>query len=1286
MIYRKHVNIENSTFDRLAAFVNVFLFGFLFISPTIQAATQAEIDASRINAIAWLISNQQGDGSWRSTDNSAIQSTAGAVQALSNAGVTGFSYVRGLAWLANTEASNVDSLSRQIIAMSDAGMDTQEKLDKLIAWRNRKSSWGAYDRYSTSFPDTPLASSAIRSDATTFSTETGALLNAVCEIVKAQKTGGATIDGSWSYMPPVDVALSSLASSAVLPTVYNLLEISAYIDLGYTSRNCSGTVYNFNTVINSGLNWLLTQRMNVADGGFGDDSISNVLDTALAYLAIAKLAPGDPSLTAAQDYLINAQSIDGSWSGDALVTAVAAGTFSPLILADFDKDGIPDSVEIVLGTNPAVADSRDFATGNGRSASPIILQDYVAITLNTFTRLILKNAGGVKPYNWNLASGSLPTGLNLFANAGEISGSPQSTGLFNFTYSAVDAYGKTVLVEAQINVLSPFDSDGDGMNDIWETLQFGSLDQNGIGDYDGDGVANLLEYQLDQGDIATVTNNLSLITDDVNGVDGSNDDSYRLAISADGRYVGFDSTATNLIAGGNSFAQNVFVHDTQTDLTTLVSKNKDGTDGGNALSTTPYLSNDGRYVVFSSNASDIVLNDNNGNRDVFLYDMQLNTMKLVSKNNAGTGSANGASFAYDISADGRYIAYESSAADIVANDSNGTYDIYIYDAVTDITILASKSKLGTGTANSASKAPSLSSDGRYVTFYSSATDMASTDTDTKNDVFIYDRVTNVTALVSINTSLAGSGNGNSWNAKISKGANYVTFSSTSSDLVLNDTNNSTDVFLYDVTTSQITLVSKNTTGTGTGNGYSYSPMISSNGQFVTYSSQASDLVSADTNANQDIFLYDSQLDSNVLVSSNVTGIDSANGYSTCNTISSDGRYILFSSSATNITLISNNEGPETFDAFIYDRLSGTAVTVSTNGIRTGGACFTTSTNISADGKKAIFDIDVPNLVAKDTNSFSDIFLWVNNSSPAVINDTVATIEDTQIIIDVLLNDSDDDLDELTIVSVITPDYGFVEITEDKKFITYTPKVNWVGSDVFIYIVSDGRGGIVSGTVTVNVTSNNDLPLTVNDKAVTNEGVPVNIMVIANDSDIDGDTLNISSASLPANGTVSISPDYQSITYTPSNQFSGIDSFTYTVNDGNGGLVIGTVVVNVTSLVDTDGDGIQDFWELLNYGSLVTDGSLDFDSDGYSDITELNAGTDPLDPLSIPSIADGDLAPLGAPDGVLNAADYLIAQRIVLGQITATALELSHGDVYPPGAPDGVINVSDLILIQKLVLQ
>jgi hypothetical protein len=129
------------------------------------------------------------------------------------------------------------------------------------------------------------------------------------------------------------------------------------------------------------------------------------------------------------------------------------------------------------------------------------------------------------------------------------------------------------------------------------------------------------------------------------------------------------------------------------------------------------------------------------------------------------------------------------------------------------------------------------------------------------------------------------------------------------------------------------------------------------------------------------------------------------------------------------------------------------------------------------------------------------------------------------------------------------------------------------------------------------------------------------------------------------------------------------------------------------LTDTDGDGLSDYAEVAFDGNdaAYTAGAdtdplnPDTDGDRLDDSIEVAGGSDPLNPNSYPILADGDLAPLGMPDGEVNAADCLVAMRIVMGLVIPTVLELAHGDLYPPASPDGVIDLSDVILIQQLCI-
>lgn len=186
------------------------------------------------------------------------------------------------------------------------------------------------------------------------------------------------------------------------------------------------------------------------------------------------------------------------------------------------------------------------------------------------------------------------------------------------------------------------------------------------------------------------------------------------------------------------------------------------------------------------------------------------------------------------------------------------------------------------------------------------------------------------------------------------------------------------------------------------------------------------------------------------------------------------------------------------------------------------------------------------------------------------------------------------------------------------------------------------------------------------------------------SDAEADNLSYSVSGLPGFASfVDNNDGTATLTISPVIGDASLSSVTVTVSDD------GVPVFNVeetfaidVAVLDSDFDGISDYDEINIYGTLP--GNSDSDGDFFSDGDEINNASDPLDSLSWPNFADGDIAPLGSPDGQINAADYLIAQRIALGELTVTSLELAHGDLYPPGSPDGVINTSDLILLLKLI--
>ena len=202
----------------------------------------------------------------------------------------------------------------------------------------------------------------------------------------------------------------------------------------------------------------------------------------------------------------------------------------------------------------------------------------------------------------------------------------------------------------------------------------------------------------------------------------------------------------------------------------------------------------------------------------------------------------------------------------------------------------------------------------------------------------------------------------------------------------------------------------------------------------------------------------------------------------------------------------------------------------------------------------------------------------SNNPPDAVDDSTTTPEDTPVIIDVLANDTDIDGDTLVIDSVTKGASG--SVTNNGSNVTYTPNPDFNGTDSFTYTISDGNGGTDTATVNVTISPANDPPDAVDDSATTPEDTPVIIDVLANDTDIDGDTLAVDSVTKGASG--SVTNNGSDVTYTPNPDFNGTDSFTYTISDGNGGT--DTATVNVTVLGRVTMTLISDTNTIVTYSS------------------------------------------------------------------------------------------------------
>ena len=410
---RSLVSALLSTRDRLAR-VMLYLAIVLSFLAAGELAAQADTTQARDRGLAWLTTHQKADGSWRSTPGTEFAATATAVDAFGNAGLKNFSYTRGVAWLNNASAPSVDSLSRQISALAGAQVKVDSLVFTLFQWRNRLRAWGAYEAFETSFPDTPLALSAIRNSGFTYVNWPDAL----CSILLAQKTGAAAVHGSWSNILPGTNAPVSAISSSILATTYNIGEIAAIKDTeSLSSMDCltsAGTsTFDLQTAIDNGINWLLTQKQK-ADSGFGNDSASTVFETALVYDLLRSLRPTDAATTNALNYLISTQGGDGSWNGDAFQTAfvLKALPAPSQPYTDTDGDGLPNAIETYVGTDPNQFDTRGLGTIGSDPAAPPNRTVYFRPSQNAAAMVL---AGGVE--TGGLARGPL---FQLFNSAGAL--------------------------------------------------------------------------------------------------------------------------------------------------------------------------------------------------------------------------------------------------------------------------------------------------------------------------------------------------------------------------------------------------------------------------------------------------------------------------------------------------------------------------------------------------------------------------------------------------------------------------------------------------------------------------------------------------------------------------------------------------------------------------------------------------------------------------------------------------------------------------------------------------
>jgi len=446
------------------------------------------------------------------------------------------------------------------------------------------------------------------------------------------------------------------------------------------------------------------------------------------------------------------------------------------------------------------------------------------------------------------------------------------------------------------------------------------------------------------------------------------------AVSANGRYVAFTSTAQDLVPPAENPEPTlskvepvtaVFVHDMVSGKNTVVTVRTDGRQvlcpvGGIqscTLGTDPSISADGRYVAFVSASPNLVDGDLNLTDDVFVHDLKTGSTVRVSVDSKGT-QADRQSAWPSISADGRYVAFQSDATNLVTGDTDNATDVFVHDLKTGSTVRVSVDSAGnqsTGSATgggTASVIPEISATGRYVVFLSFATNLAPNDTNNRDDVFVHDLKTRATQLVSVSSSGQQTNNNSGGRLGVSADGRFVSFISLATNLVPHDTNDNDDVFVRDRLRGRTTRVSVTSTGEEASGALNplvpvltegkpaYDSSMSASGRFVEFWSVGTDFATGHQPVGAgaaNIFVYDTATGAVTMATVNSAGKAAAdNGpcttagnppcaYSGTGVLSPDGRYVAFASSATNVDARHKTSAATPDPNRIYLRDLGTAL-------------------------------------------------------------------------------------------------------------------------------------------------------------------------------------------------------------------------------------------------------------------------------------------------------------------------------------------------------------------------
>ena len=463
---------------------------------------------------------------------------------------------------------------------------------------------------------------------------------------------------------------------------------------------------------------------------------------------------------------------------------------------------------------------------------------------------------------------------------------------------------------------------------------------------------------------------------------GANGYSSLPIVTPDGRYVLFASTGNNLVLTNNlgpvpnntPHLLNTYLRDRLTGATALVSVNPQG-NGGNGDSFPAGISTNGQFALFESAAGDLVPDDTNNLYDVFVRDMVNNTTTLVSVRTNGS-SGNNISRNSSITPDGRYVVFVSEATNLVAGDLNGIADVFVRDLQAGTTVLVSVGAQPTSspTGVNASESPEITPDGRYVAFDSTATNLVP-GVMSSGEVYVRDLISQTTTLVSSNTqslfqSVYGNTNAVAGHQEISDDGQFITYEIGTTSLAT--FNGQGIVLRYNLWTGNTDLITTNANAPlpaplETINNLDMTP----DGRFVSYLAN-----STNGSGNTIVYLWDAQTGTNLLVSADTNGVP-AIGYCDVPSVEPTGRYVVFLCNApglvTNLLNPTNVLGSP-YHLYLYDSVAGTTqlIDVDTNGAGLKVDPQTVPV-ITDDGDLVVFDRIDNNFVNNDRTRGGDVF-------------------------------------------------------------------------------------------------------------------------------------------------------------------------------------------------------------------------------------------------------------------------------------------------------------------------